>query len=87
MAKQDSEISKDKTNDLNYEQAYEALEKIVARMERGEQSLEQSLEDFEQGVSLMKHCHQLLKHAEQKVDMLVNDNNELFETRPFDENS
>lgn len=85
MAKQNTETSKNDA--LDFEQAYQALEKIVSRMERGEQSLEQSLEDFEQGVGLMKHCHKLLKDAEQKVDVLVSENNELFETQPFDEDS
>lgn len=85
MAKQNTDKS---SNDaLNFEQAYEALEKIVARMELGEQSLEQSLEDFEQGVGLMKHCHKLLKDAEQKVEVLVSENNAIFETKPFNEDS
>ena len=69
---------------LDFEHAYQELESIVERMERGEQDLEQSLQDFERGVSLMKHCHSLLKDAEQKVDILVKDNQGLFNTEPFD---
>jgi exodeoxyribonuclease VII small subunit len=53
-------------------------------MERGEQALEQSLSDFERGVALMNHCHSLLKDAEQKVEVLVKDNNGLFTTEPLD---
>ena len=56
-------------------------------MERGEQDLENSLTDFERGVSLMKHCHAKLKNAEQKVEMLIKDNDGLFSTEPFDEQS
>ena len=52
-------------------------------MERGEQDLEKSLKDFERGVALMKHCHSMLKDAEQKVDVLVKDNDGLFSTEPF----
>jgi exodeoxyribonuclease VII small subunit len=70
--------------DLVFEKAYEELETIVARMERGEQDLEQSLSDFERGVVLMKHCHHLLKDAEQKVEILVKDNDGLFKTENFD---
>jgi len=55
---------------LDFEKAYHELESIVERMERGEQDLENSLTDFERGVSLMKHCHSKLKDAEQKVDIL-----------------
>lgn len=76
----------DPTN-LNYEHAYQELENIVERMERGEQDLESSLADFERGVSLMKHCHAKLKDAEQKVDILMKNNDGLFNTEPFEEPS
>jgi len=69
---------------LNFEQAYQDLEGIVEKMERGEQDLEQSLSDFERGVALMKHCHELLKQAEQKVEILIKDNDGIFSTEPFD---
>lgn len=72
---------------LDFETAYSKLEEIVDRMERGEQQLENSLSDFEQGVTLMKHCHSLLKDAEQKVDILVKNNAGLFSTEPFEPNS
>ncbi len=72
--------------DLDFEHAYKELEGIVERMERGEQDLENSLNDFERGVALMKHCHSVLKEAEQKVEVLVKDNNGLFNTEPFEEN-
>jgi len=70
---------------LDFENAYIELEGIVERMERGEQDLEKSLSDFERGVALMKHCHSVLKDAEQKVDILVKDNEGLFSTEPFEE--
>lgn len=69
---------------LNFESAYQQLESIVEKMELGEQDLEQSLTDFEQGVSLMKHCHKLLKDAEQKIDILVKDSDGVLSTEPFD---
>ena len=72
---------------LDFEKAYQELETIVDRMERGEQDLEKSLHDFERGVSLMKHCHKMLKSAEQKVEVLVKDNEGLFNTEPFEQES
>lgn len=69
---------------LNFESAYQQLESIVEKMELGEQDLEQSLTDFEQGVSLMKHCHKLLKDAEQKIDILAKDSDGVLSTEPFD---
>lgn len=76
-----------KITELDFENAYQALSAIVERMERGEQELEASLQDFERGVALMKHCHSMLKNAEQKVEMLVKDNNGMFSTEPFEGNS
>ena len=70
---------------LDFEKAYQELESIVERMERGEQDLENSLSDFERGVSLMKHCHSKLKDAEQKVDILIKDNDGLFTSEPFED--
>lgn len=80
--KQSKNASLDK---LNFEQAYKELETIVETMERGEQDLEKSLDDFERGVVLMKHCHSKLKDAEQKVEVLVKDNEGLFVSNSFDE--
>lgn len=80
-------MSEQDIKQLNFESAYKELETIVDKMERGEQDLEKSLGDFEHGVALMKHCHSLLKDAEQKVEILVKDNNGLFNTEPFEQGS
>lgn len=80
-------MSEQDLSKLDFEHAYQELEAIVEKMERGEQDLEKSLADFERGVSLMKHCHSLLKDAEQKVEVLVKDNNGLFSTEPFTEDT
>lgn len=65
-----------------FETSLEELEKIVSRMESGDQSLEESLKDFERGVTLTKACQNMLKNAEQKVEKLVQDHGEL-KTEPF----
>ncbi|MBT5031130.1 MAG: exodeoxyribonuclease VII small subunit [Proteobacteria bacterium] len=72
---------------LPFETAYQELEKLVRRMESGEQTLDQSLEDFERGVALMKQCHQSLQAVEQKVEILVKDNQGLFSTEEFDDDA
>ncbi len=78
-------MSEKQLQKLDFESAYGELQTIVERMERGEQDLEKSLTDFERGVSLMKHCHNLLKDAEQKVEILVKDNKGLFATEAFEQ--
>lgn len=46
------------------------LEALVESMEKGDLSLEDSLQAFEQGVRLTRICQQALKDAEQKVQIL-----------------
>ena len=48
-----------------YEQALTELEQIVARLETGEQSLEQSLKDYERGVELERQCQRALDEADE----------------------
>jgi exodeoxyribonuclease VII small subunit len=52
---------------LSFEEALAELEKIVAQMEAGQLPLAESLAAYEQGIGLIKYCHQLLKQGEQKV--------------------
>lgn len=59
--------------DFNFEQSLEQLEALVATMEDGELSLEESLKAFEKGVKLTRECQTALKEAEQKVQILIND--------------
>ena len=56
---------------FDFEAAMAELEQLVERMERGDLTLEQSLEDFERGIALFRSCEQALKSAEQKVRILT----------------
>ena len=60
-----------------FEASLAELEKIVARMESGEQSLEDSLKDFERGVTLTRNCRTMLENAEQRVEKLVKEQGEI----------
>jgi exodeoxyribonuclease VII small subunit len=53
-----------------YEQSLAELEQIVARLEAGEQSLEQALRDYERGVQLERDCQRALDEAERRVAAL-----------------
>lgn len=59
---------------LNFEQSLAELEKLVEKMESGEQSLEEALRSFQRGIELARVCHKGLKEAEQKVEQLVQKN-------------
>ena len=54
-----------------FEASLQELEALVARMEKGELSLEESLRSFERGIALTRACQQSLKEAEQKVEILM----------------
>ena len=58
---------------LNFEEALSKLDEIVARLEAGELTLEESLTLFEQGQLLARRCVYLLEEAELKVEMLTAD--------------
>ncbi len=63
-----------KNDDFNFEAALAELNQLVEKMERGGISLEESLTDFERGISLTRQCQQALKTAEQKVEILLEKN-------------
>jgi exodeoxyribonuclease VII small subunit len=50
-----------------YEAAFAELQKIVARLEEGSTSLEESLALFERGQQLAKLCSELLEKAELRI--------------------
>ena len=56
---------------IHFEQSITELEKIVRELEKGELSLENSLQQFEKGISLARHCQDILQKAEQKIETLT----------------
>jgi exodeoxyribonuclease VII small subunit len=56
---------------LSFEAALERLEAVVARLERGDQALEEALASFEEGVRLSKQCAAELERAERRIEVLV----------------
>lgn len=68
--------SSSKNNALpDFEGALAELEKIVEKMEAGDQSLEEALASFQRGIELTRTCQKGLKEAEQRVEKLVQENN------------
>lgn len=65
-----------------FENSLAELEEIVAKMEAGDLSLEDSLAAFEKGIKLTKDCQKALDTAEQKVNKLIEKENKL-ELEPF----
>ncbi len=75
-----------------FEDALGELETIVQTLEEGDQPLEQSLVQFERGVSLARFCQQSLSEAEKKISILVDadgsaDDKELQDFEPDDDSA
>lgn len=72
------------------EKSLAELEKIVAKLEGGDLTLDESLKHFERGVALTRQCQAALRQAEQKVDILLRksgvgaDADDAYEAAPFD---
>jgi len=63
-------LSEDK---IGLEEALDDLERIVAELEEGKLSLEESLSLFEKGMRLVGLCNAKLEAAEQKIESLTGD--------------
>jgi exodeoxyribonuclease VII small subunit len=57
--------------EMNFEQALERLETIVAEIEDGRVSLEESIDRYAQGTKLVKRCRAILDQAEKKIQLLA----------------
>jgi exodeoxyribonuclease VII small subunit len=69
-----------------FEDALAELETIVHELEDGDLGLGDALARYEQGIKHLKHCFQLLQHAERKIELLTGvkaDGTPI--TQPFDE--
>ena len=63
--KQKNDISK-----LNFEQSIKELTSIVQKIEQGQIPLQDSLEQYEKGMELIKHCRGILQKAEERIEKI-----------------
>lgn len=69
---------------LNFEEALKELETIVRKLEDGQSSLEQSIEDYGRGIALKQHCEKKLQDARLKVEKILQNADGSVATAPFD---
>lgn len=67
---------------VDFEQSLQQLETLVTDMEKGELSLEEALQAFEAGIKLTRECQARLTEAEQKVQLLLEQQGQLL-AQPF----
>ena len=56
-----------KNNEISFEKAMQRIEEIVAILENGKSSLDESLSLFEEATKLCSYCNQRLDDAQKKV--------------------
>jgi len=76
-----TESSSTKLSD--FEKQLNELEKIVAEMERGDMTLEESLAAYERGIKLTRECQSALDTAQQRITQLT-EKNGTFTEEPLD---
>jgi exodeoxyribonuclease VII small subunit len=57
--------------DISFEQAIEDLTGIVNKIETGQVSLAESLEQYEKGMAMIKHCRSILLDAEKRIEQIA----------------
>jgi exodeoxyribonuclease VII small subunit len=63
--------------EMKFEDKLAELETIVEKLETGQLPLEESLELFEHAITLSRECNNILKNTKQKVEKLIEEDNEL----------
>lgn len=86
VAKKATVKKKSSKPEVTFEEALEALEAIVHRLEEGQLPLAEALDQYEQGVRHLKVCYKLLEGAERRIELLKTvDADGTAVTEPFDE--
>jgi len=62
--------TKDELTKLTFEEAIGQLKEIVGKIEQGEIPLQDSLEQYEKGMALIKHCRTILQKAEKRIEKI-----------------
>lgn len=57
-------------SELTFEQTINELTEIVGKIEQGQIPLQDSLEQYERGMILIKHCRQILAKAEKRIEKI-----------------
>ncbi len=67
-----------------FEDGLKKLQEIVGKLEKGDLPLEQAMELFSEGIILAQFCHKKLEEAENKVQVLLKDQQGGWASAPFE---
>ena len=61
-------------SELTFEQKMEKLEQLIKQLESGNNSLDDSVKLYQEGIALAKECHEELQIAEKTIIQLKTEN-------------
>jgi len=70
VKKMENKKRKDDIDKLSFEGAIKALTEIVNKIEGGQTPLKDSLQQYERGMALIKHCREILQQAEKRIEKI-----------------
>jgi exodeoxyribonuclease VII small subunit len=62
--------TKDDVSTLNFEESIKRLKGIVDKIEQGDIPLQDSLDQYEQGMVLINRCRDILQKAEKRIEKI-----------------
>jgi len=62
---------KPNVNKMSFEEAIKELTNIVSKIEQGQIPLQDSLEQYEKGMALIKQCRTILQKAEERIEKIT----------------
>lgn len=67
-----------------FEEVLGNLEEIVSELQSGEVGLDDAIERYEKGVKAVRTCHEILKEAEKKIEILMKSSDGSLKAKPFE---
>lgn len=67
-----------------FEESLKRLQSIVEKLEKGDLPLEEAMDSFTEGIRLVQSCHRKLEEAENRLQMLLKDDQGAWVTAPLD---
>lgn len=68
-----------RTKDSSFEQKIVRLNEISNTLEKGDETLEEMLKHFEEGIRVYRECFELLKDTETKIKMILEEDGQFKE--------
>ena len=82
MPKRMEKLARKKSD--QFEDGLKRLQEIVDKLEKGDMPLEEAMESFTEGIRLAQFCHRKLEEAEDKVRMLLKNQQGGWAEAPFE---